>query len=250
MRRRGAEGLRGQGAKGGVPSRAGVSANGWRLASLLATVWVSGAACDTGDEAPAKSRVQAVLAEPGSAKVEPSREPAKAAPIAEPKKPRPSLCDGQLDEKAQQFKPKALPQRIALDSATELERDPLERERGRWTWVNFWAAWCVPCKEELPLLFRWEKELAGKVNFRFISLDDDERQLRDFLGREGPGGLTSTYWLPDGSLRQAWLAALKLTSEPELPLQLLIDPEGRLRCQVQGAVEPEDLATLARIVKG
>ena len=51
-------------------------------------------------------------------------------------------------------------------------------------------------------------------------------------------------------MRQAWLEALKLTSEPELPLQLLIDPNGMLRCRVQGAVEPADLATLERIVRG
>jgi thiol-disulfide isomerase/thioredoxin len=227
------------------PRRRPIAALSVRLMGLT----LAAAACDTADEAPPKSRVQAVLAEPESTKVAPSAEPAPAAAAA-PKQPRPVLCDGQLEEKAAPFKPKALPQRISLDAASELDRDPLERERGRWTWVNFWAAWCVPCKEELPLLFRWQKALEGNVRFRFVSLDDDERQLRDFLSREGADGLTSTYWLPDGALRQAWLAALKLTSEPELPLQLLIDPEGKLRCRVQGAVEADDLATLQRIVKG
>jgi thiol-disulfide isomerase/thioredoxin len=225
----------------GIPARA----------SRLLLLALAAAACDTADETPPKSRVQAVLAEPESTRVAPSAEPAQPAPAAAaPKQPRPVLCDGQLDEKAAPFKPKASPQRISLGAAQELDPDPLERERGRWTWVNFWAAWCVPCKEELPLLFRWQKALEGKVRFRFVSLDDDERQLRDFLSREGADGLTSTYWLPDGALRQAWLAALKLTSEPELPLQLLIDPEGKLRCRVQGAVEPDDLATLRSIVKG
>jgi thiol-disulfide isomerase/thioredoxin len=223
-----------------------VAAPGLTLCLLLVG---ASPACDTADETPAKSRVQAVLAEPGRTAMAPSAEPPKPQPAA-PKKPRAALCEGQLDEKPASFKPKALPQRLSLDPSRELARDPLERERGRWTWVNFWAAWCVPCKEELPLLFRWQKVLEGKLRFRFVSLDDDERQLRDFLNREGPDGLTSTYWLPDGALRQAWLAELKLTSEPELPLQLLIDPEGRLRCQVQGAVEPEDLATLERIVGG
>jgi thiol-disulfide isomerase/thioredoxin len=229
------------------PPRSSRTLSRARLCLLLGL----GLACDTADETPPKSRVQAVLAEPESTKLSPSAEPAaRAAPVAAAPKPRPALCAGQLDEKPSPFKPKALPQRVSLDASAELDRDPLERQRGRWTWVNFWAAWCVPCKEELPILFRWQKALEGKVSFRFVSLDDDERQLHDFLERESAGGLKSTYWLPDGALRQAWLSALKLSSEPELPLQLLIDPEGRLRCRVQGAVEPEDLAALERIVKG
>jgi thiol-disulfide isomerase/thioredoxin len=207
-------------------------------------------ACDTADDTPPKSRVQAVLADREGSQPAPTAEPARPAPAAAAPKPRPALCAGQLDEKPSAFKPKALPQRVSLGASAELEPDPLERQRGRWTWVNFWAAWCVPCKEELPLLFRWQKALEGKVSFRFVSLDDDERQLMDSLERERADGLKSTYWLPDGALRQAWLAALKLSSEPELPLQLLIDPDGRLRCRVQGAVEPGDLAALERIVAG
>jgi thiol-disulfide isomerase/thioredoxin len=205
-------------------------------------------ACDTGADTPPKSRVQSVLAEPGSAQVAPQPEPARAPPAAA--KPRPPLCDGQIDAKPTPFKPKSLPVRVSRDASAELDRDPLERSQGRWTWVNFWAAWCVPCKQELPLLFRWQKSLEHEVRFRFISLDDDERQLRDFLARESAASLTSTYWLPDGGVRQSWLEALKLTAEPELPLQLLIDPNGMLRCRVQGAVDPADLVALERIVKG
>jgi thiol-disulfide isomerase/thioredoxin len=187
-----------------------------------------------------------VLAEPGSTKIEPKKEPAPA-PAA---KPRPALCAGQLEQKPASFKPKVAPTRLSLDPSRELDRDPLVRPKGSWTWVNFWAAWCVPCKEELPILFRWQKQLASEVEFRFVSMDDDERQLRDFLAREPAGGLTQTYWLPDGAIRKSWLEALKLESEPELPLQLLIDPDGMLRCRVQGAIEPEDLATLQRIIRG
>jgi thiol-disulfide isomerase/thioredoxin len=216
-----------------------------RAASLLLGLSLLG--CDSGAEAPPKSRVQAVLAEPGSTKVEPQPEPASMAPA---RKPRPALCAGQLEQKPASFKPRLAPTRLSLDPSRELDREPLARQKGSWTWVNFWAAWCVPCKEELPILFRWQKQLEGQVNFRFISMDDDERQLRDFLVREPAGGLTNTYWLPDGAIRKSWLEALSLDSEPELPLQLLIDPDGMLRCRVQGAVEPEDLATLQRIIRG
>jgi thiol-disulfide isomerase/thioredoxin len=216
-----------------------------RLAASL-LFGLTAAGCDSGAEAPPKSRVQAVLAEPGSTRIEPQKEPAPA-PAA---KPRPPLCAGQLEQKPASFKPKVVPTRLSLDPSRELDRDPLVRQKGRWTWVNFWAAWCVPCKEELPILFRWQKQLASEVEFRFVSMDDDERQLRDFLAREPAEGLTQTYWLPDGAIRKSWLEALKLESEPELPLQLLLDPDGMLRCRVQGAIEPEDLATLQRIIRG
>jgi len=221
--------------------------------SSLAFSAALGLGCDQSAEEPPKSRVQAVMVEPGSTKVEPAPEPSRNAAgsgSGRAAAPRPVLCDGQLETKASPFKPRIVPTRVSLDETAELAKDPLEHAEGRWTWINFWAAWCVPCKQELPLLFGWQKKLAGKVEFRFISLDDDERQLRDFLGREPPSGLTRTYWLPDGGVRQAWLQALKLDSEPELPLQLLIDPKGALRCRVQGAVEAEDLAALERIVRG
>jgi thiol-disulfide isomerase/thioredoxin len=217
-------------------------------------------ACDTGSDAPPKSRVQAVLTDPANTTVEPRAEPrgasgaasaGSAKAVAEaPPRPRAVLCDGQLEAKPAAFKPRSAPTRVSLDPSRELAKDPLARESGRWLWVNFWAAWCVPCKQELPLLFSWQKALESEVEFRFISMDDDERQLRDYLSREGQGGLTETYWLPDGGIRRAWLEALKLETEPELPLQLLIDPKGMLRCRVQGAVEAEDLATLKRIVHG
>lgn len=204
------------------------------------------AGCDSSAEAPPRSRVQAVLAEPGSTKVEPQPEPAPP-PAA---RSRAALCAGQLEQRPETFRPKTTPARVSLDPSRELAPDPLTRQARGWTWVNFWAAWCVPCKEELPILLGWQKQLQGELSFRFVSMDDDERQLRDFLKREPVEGLSSTYWLPDGSVRKSWLEALKLESEPELPLQLLIDPEGMLRCRVQGAVEAEDLAALERIIRG
>lgn len=211
--------------------------------------------CDTGGDAPAKSRVQAVLAEPGSSQVEPHAEPSPSAPAgaagaAARAKPRASLCAAEIGAKPVPFKPRTTPTRVARGPGEELPKDPLQHAAGHWTWINFWAAWCVPCKEELPVLFRWREALAGRVEFRFVSLDDDERQLRDFLAREPDAGLTSSYWLPDGALRQGWLEALGLHSEPELPLQLLIDPKGMLRCRVEGAIEPSDLAALERLTGG
>lgn len=229
-----------------------------RLAALLAAALVGG--CDSRGDAPAKSRVQAVLSEetgstagaagavtPGAAgTIIPAAEP-RPAPAAAP---RPPLCAAQLSAKPQPFKPRSLPVQRAAAGGAELPADPLKATRGKWTWLNFWAAWCVPCKEELPLLFRWQEELAGRVAFTFVSMDDDERQLREFLDEQPEAGLRQTQWLPDGAVRNAWLDALGLSDEPQLPLQVLLDPKGMLRCKVEGAVEAGDLATLQAIVAG
>lgn len=161
---------------------------------------------------------------------------------------RAPLCRDQLATAGKPFKPRAAAERRTR-SGSELPKSPLERD-ARWHWINFWAAWCVPCKEELPLLLSWRSALGERLRFTFVSLDDDERQLDAFLEQQPPDGLKSTYWLPDGAVRQAWLAALELEAEPELPLQLLIDPSGKLRCRVEGAVDADDLASLRRIVDG
>jgi hypothetical protein len=106
----------------------------------------------------------------------------------------------------------------------------------------------VPCKQELPLLLGWSSLLADSVDFSFVSLDDDQRQLDQFLTAQPLAGLKSTYWLPDGPQRQTWLAALGLSSEPELPMQLLLNPKGELRCKIEGAIEADDLSSLRQVI--
>lgn len=237
---------------GGLPALTQGRAR-WRVHFAACCRWLGAvlavSACDSAETVPQKSRVQAVLAEPGAAA---TPAPARVTPEAEPRpqKPRPPLCAGQLAGKAEVLRPKRVPEQMSLGPARELPVDPLKTGSGRWTWVNFWAAWCVPCKEELPLLLGWQSRLGSKLDFVFVSFDDDERQLRDFLHNQPERGLRSSYWLPDGAARRAWLDALSLDTEPELPLQLLIDPGGRVRCRVQGAVEAADLAALEDILAG
>ena len=121
---------------------------------------------------------------------------------------------------------------------------------GKWTWINLWAAWCGPCKEELPRLLQWQDKLGANVTFQFVSLDDDERQLIKYLESQPARGLRTSFWLPEGKTRDAWLSALKIDTTPELPVQILVNPHGRVHCVIAGAVEDGDFARVSNIVTG
>jgi thiol-disulfide isomerase/thioredoxin len=119
---------------------------------------------------------------------------------------------------------------------------------GRWAWINLWAAWCVPCKEEMPRLLQWQTRLAASMSLHFVSLDDDQRQLLKFLESQPQNGVRSSYWLPEGNLRDGWLGALRIKSSPQLPVQIVVNPQGRVHCIIEGAVEDSDFNQVAAIV--
>jgi thiol-disulfide isomerase/thioredoxin len=164
-------------------------------------------------------------------------------------KPHPVLCARQLG-KAGKDSPKAPISRAGQQS---LLAEKLPVGPGHWTWINLWAAWCVPCREEIPRLKSWEGKTAGErvpLRVAFISIDDDERQLETFLGAQPAGGLNATYWLHDGPERAAWLKEAGFDGEPELPAHVLVDPAGKVRCKQQGAIDDSDYTEVLRILRG
>jgi thiol-disulfide isomerase/thioredoxin len=208
-------------------------------------------ACDRVEEkdrplAP-KARSQAIVGEGVTETEAPKTNPA-AAEVETPKKPPRKLCDGQMDDPGKNIKLGELSQAVATGESALPEE--LSLPKGRWTWINFWAAWCAPCKEEIPRLMDFEKRLGkDRMSLVFVTLDDDERQLRQYLESQGAGGLRRTYWLREGKERESWLEGVGMESDPELPVQLLIDPKGKLRCTVQGAVEDSDYERVASLLE-
>jgi thiol-disulfide isomerase/thioredoxin len=174
---------------------------------------------------------------------------ANAQKVASPKAPR-RLCGGALASKGSELSSEPMSRRAA-----EGERELPEKLTftTQYTWINFWAAWCVPCKEEIPRLLEWEKKLtAAGVGFRvvFVSLDDDERQLTAFLGKQPSGGLRRSYWLEEGNPRTDWLAKVGMKPDMELPAHLLVDASAKVRCKVQGAIEDGDYPQLLGLLNG
>ncbi len=186
-----------------------------------------------------KARSQGVVATADAVPAAPRVQP--SAPEAnKPTKARAQLCSHEASGDP-------FPDQALARVEGELGRSNLKPKTGggHWTWVNLWAAWCAPCKEELPRLMAWQKSLGFRLHT--ISIDDDERQLRNFLSSSS-APLQASFWLPEGAPREQWLKAVGVEADPELPMQLLFDPKGKLRCMIQGAVEPSDLARVTELV--
>jgi thiol-disulfide isomerase/thioredoxin len=222
----------------------------WCVAAAVFLVPLTGCEGDKPKVTVTNERSQAIIGSPSSttATVQPAASMLGVDPAA-PKQPR-LLCGGRLGKAGPELPTDQPARRVAAG-----ERDLPEQIKayGHFTWINFWAAWCVPCKEEIPRLLAWEKKLnnAGIMfKLAFLSLDDDERQLTAFLDQQPATGLRRTYWLPDGTKRTDWLKAVGVRANAELPVQLLLDRAGHIRCTIGGAVEDSDYDQLRGLLSG
>jgi thiol-disulfide isomerase/thioredoxin len=103
--------------------------------------------------------------------------------------------------------------------------------------VNFWATWCPPCVEELPLLDRFFQE--NKVNgWQILGLAVDQPSaVRGFLQKlplsfpVGMAGLAGTELSKSmGNLTGA------------LPFTVVLGADGVIRQRKMGKVTPQDLS--------
>lgn len=229
-----------------------VTAFGERGFRLLGPVWLVAVqvGCEEKANPPTAPQARSQAVEVASAvQTTPAPTPPAQASAAPPKA-RSILCAHQLGQPPKDA-PKSAVSRAGQGSSLP-EKIPVGH--GAWTWINLWAAWCVPCREEMPRLKSWQAKLAGErapLKVVFVSIDDDARQLDTFLGAQPETGIRSTYWLRDGHERAAWLKEAGFEGgDPELPAHVLVDPNGKVRCKQQGAIEDADYEEVVKIVRG
>jgi cytochrome c biogenesis protein CcmG, thiol:disulfide interchange protein DsbE len=105
--------------------------------------------------------------------------------------------------------------------------------RGRWVLVNFWASWCVPCKQEAPALEELQRRRGGPD---FTVLGIDSRDLSED-GRE----FVESYGLSYPQLRDGDGDAAHEYGTTGVPENFLIDPGGRVRLALPGPAGTEYL---------
>jgi thiol-disulfide isomerase/thioredoxin len=57
--------------------------------------------------------------------------------------------------------------------------------RGQPVIVDFWATWCAPCEESIPVLVELQKEYAGRIHVLGVSVDWDREAVAPFARAHG-----------------------------------------------------------------
>ena len=104
---------------------------------------------------------------------------------------------------------------------------------GRPVVVNFWASWCVPCKDEQPALNAVWQNYRDRVVFLGVDIQDTQRDALNFL--------------------RQYTMAYPAVSDPQgtvyinygvvgMPETYLITRQGMIGRKIVGPVDPRDLA--------
>jgi len=109
--------------------------------------------------------------------------------------------------------------------------------RDHWLLINLWATWCVPCIKEMPSLDRMQAKLGTGLDVLAVAEDRKGAEVvipfvttlaikSVAIGLDPPGKFASVFKVQG------------------LPTSFLIDPQGKIVAQLEGAAEWDQETTL------
>lgn len=109
--------------------------------------------------------------------------------------------------------------------------------KGRPLLINFWATWCPPCVEELPLLDDFFKENTSN-GWQVLGLAVDKLgAVNDFLARQ-----PLSFSVALAGMNGVGLSKSLGNASGGLPFSVVLGPDGTIRHRKIGKVSPQDLA--------
>jgi peroxiredoxin len=110
--------------------------------------------------------------------------------------------------------------------------------RGKPLLVNFWASWCTPCRQEMPLIVKaYDANRAAGLTVIAVDLQENPDQVRAFAR---DFGMTFPIVIDrNGSVGDAWRIGGPVQG---IPSSYFIDSEGIVRARIHGPLTPDTLA--------
>lgn len=93
--------------------------------------------------------------------------------------------------------------------------------------INFWAAWCAPCRSELPHFDKLAKEMKGQAEFLMVSVYLNKEYVKQFVSQSG---YTFPLYFDDN---EEGSNAYEVTG---IPVTVFINAEGNVKAKVTGAM--------------
>ena len=150
----------------------------------------------------------------------------------------------QTKNPAQKSSAETKPRTANLPRVTQIDDAKIKqllKSSGKPLLVNFWATWCIPCREEFPDLVKIDAEYRGKIDFFTISLDfieDINTAVPKFLSEmkaEMP-----TYLLISAD-ENTLISSIAKDWSGALPFTILYNEKGEITYLRQGKVNHETL---------
>ena len=106
--------------------------------------------------------------------------------------------------------------------------------RGKVLIVNYWATWCEPCREEIPMFVRLQREYVVK-NVQFVGIAVDQAdKVREFAKE-----FNINYPLLIGGMDAVELSRQAGNKAGVLPYTLVINPKGQIAASLVGGISEE-----------
>ncbi len=116
--------------------------------------------------------------------------------------------------------------------------------------INFWATWCAPCVEELPVFNKLQKRYADKpIKVLLVSLDfkqDYPLKLNTFLQRKNV--LPDVIWLSDSN-PNIFVPKVDNTWEGSIPATVVVRPATGDKIFIEGQVTEKQITGIIERMK-
>ena len=107
--------------------------------------------------------------------------------------------------------------------------------------INFWATWCLPCREEMPMLMELHEAFSER-GFRVLGIAlDDTQQVNRFIEEYG---ISYPILVGEADVMATSAAFGNMTGV--LPYSVLVDKLGIIRWQYAGEISHDEISDLLK----